>query len=180
MFKQRNSNYHTRILMNTPATFVTNNFRNLNTNLSRFLIGKQNTTGIPIYDINDELICEFIVNEHPGVLKRISLEAAVYIYKYLLESNCSVNRTSSDIIHSYPYLTRIRIRKGITISIDNEQKIKKYKTINTEDATCVICLDSIGHCESVYKLKCGHVFHDHVEDWFANHNKCPLCRTSIF
>jgi hypothetical protein len=169
-----------RILISIPETFIHTKFRYLNTNLSRFIVNKWNNTGIPIYEITDELICDFIITIHPSVMQRISLESAIYIYRYLLNLDWSTNKTNSDIIYAYPYLSRKRIRNGIKISIESEQKIKKYKTINNQDTTCAICLDDIEHSDVVYKLKCSHVFHTHVEDWFANNNTCPLCRASVF
>ena len=49
------------------------------------------------------------------------------------------------------------------------------------DTHCTICLDDLDSDESIYKLKCSHVFHRScLKEWAAKKNECPVCRTKLY
>ena len=54
------------------------------------------------------------------------------------------------------------------------------KTDKKNDDMCLICLNEFKTGEKVYKLRCGHIFHENcLVPWRENHNSCPECRQKI-
>lgn len=45
---------------------------------------------------------------------------------------------------------------------------------------CSICLDEYDALDRLYRLPCGHVFHQPcIDTWVANHTQCPLCNQDL-
>jgi hypothetical protein len=63
-------------------------------------------------------------------------------------------------------------------NVDNEEQ---QETENDIDTKCSICHDEMVNGQRLKRiLSCNHSFHQQcIEPWFANHNTCPLCRTSV-
>ena len=60
--------------------------------------------------------------------------------------------------------------------------IKKFSDISRNDEIkCFICLDQFVKTDTIYELKCGHVFHSDclTEAARFQHCNCPLCRTAL-
>eukprot|EP00939_MAST-03C_sp_MAST-3C-sp1_P000050 g50.t1 len=52
--------------------------------------------------------------------------------------------------------------------------------VDTDDASCTICLDEVAGGERIYKLSCGHVFHRKcLMGWIAHKDECPVCRKVV-
>tara|TARA_B110001469_G_C9643017_1_gene323921 strand:- start:3075 stop:3683 length:609 start_codon:yes stop_codon:yes gene_type:complete len=67
--------------------------------------------------------------------------------------------------------------------IENMNKINITRELENEDHTCCICFDKFKLNENVYKLECGHYFHDGsnvdcggIIKWLETNNTCPTCR----
>jgi len=57
-----------------------------------------------------------------------------------------------------------------------------HASANTENAqpTCLICMAEFEEEDTLKILPCNHEFHkDCIDQWFNNHNKCPLCKQEV-
>jgi hypothetical protein len=70
--------------------------------------------------------------------------------------------------------------------IDNNNKIKhelKYEnyTGNKEyNDSCTICLEQFIPSDSIYEIKCKHIFHSKCLNlWYKRNKCCPVCRDRI-
>lgn len=59
--------------------------------------------------------------------------------------------------------------------------LEKVNGAETNQESCVICMDTITQDTNRMVLQCGHVFHSSCfcENIIQSNNKCPLCRTTI-
>lgn len=66
----------------------------------------------------------------------------------------------------------------VALSDDEIQNLPR-RTVgeNENPVVCAVCLDNIGHNQTVIDLSCNHTFHEQcLVNWFLRHNTCPLCR----
>ena len=65
----------------------------------------------------------------------------------------------------------------------NKLQVDNFKVANladTEDCTCLVCLQQYEENDLVKKLPCGHAFHNSCADqWLIRANACPCCRKPI-
>lgn len=101
------------------------------------------------------------------------------------------NRQSDDVL-SYEECLRISEIIG-DVKRDQwalcaESEINKLQVDNfmfanladTEDCTCLVCLQQYEENDLVKKLPCGHAFHNCCADqWLMRANACPCCRKPI-
>eukprot|EP00188_Purpureofilum_apyrenoidigerum_P005173 Plantae.Rhodophyta-Purpureofilum_apyrenoidigerum.ctg64703.p1 GENE.Plantae.Rhodophyta-Purpureofilum_apyrenoidigerum.ctg64703~~Plantae.Rhodophyta-Purpureofilum_apyrenoidigerum.ctg64703.p1 ORF type:complete len:295 (-),score=32.57 Plantae.Rhodophyta-Purpureofilum_apyrenoidigerum.ctg64703:335-1219(-) len=51
------------------------------------------------------------------------------------------------------------------------------KPLDSEAATCVICVESYDQGDELFELPCKHQYHQAcVTQWLLKHNTCPICR----
>ena len=61
-------------------------------------------------------------------------------------------------------------------------EVNKYAWVATQTISdpCYICLEDIVKGDNVCTLICMHMYHGAcIDDWFAQHNLCPLCDVKV-
>lgn len=69
------------------------------------------------------------------------------------------------------------MRFGIS-GLSPEQIIKlPIETVNENDGTCSICLDTFKDQEKARVMPCSHKYHLLcIDKWLMQHSSCPLCK----
>jgi hypothetical protein len=83
----------------------------------------------------------------------------------------------------------LNLLENNTLGIVNESNIISITDLNKNttleisegsDDKCTICLEKFKNKEIKRVLGCNHEFHQCcIDKWLENHQKCPVCRTSI-
>ncbi|PON94770.1 43kDa postsynaptic protein [Trema orientale] len=61
-----------------------------------------------------------------------------------------------------------------------ERLIYEYDTVESNEVTCVICLENILTGSRLIRIPCSHLFHeDCVHKWLETSHNCPLCRFEL-
>ncbi|KAI3983779.1 hypothetical protein MKX01_001183 [Papaver californicum] len=51
---------------------------------------------------------------------------------------------------------------------------------NSNDRSCMVCMDRLWVGTRAKSLPCNHIFHAHcILAWLGQHDSCPLCRSEI-
>ena len=91
-----------------------------------------------------------------------------------------INSELINIINEVVELINSEDEKTKNNHIKLEELKEEYKNISTEETTCSICLEEYKEEDSVYKLKCNHVYHKKCFDtWLKHKDECCLCRKMI-
>ncbi len=93
-------------------------------------------------------------------------------------TNISSDILQMDIANPYIYNQRTSVStlfRGTTLSVISNENV------NNPDNTCAICHNTYQANDIIRKINtCEHYFHAScVEQWFQNHESCPICRGSL-
>jgi hypothetical protein len=91
---------------------------------------------------------------------------------------------SETILNLLSEITDIINTEELDLQISNTINLKpsEFKEVDKKytSETCSICLENFKEDDSVYKLKCDHVYHKTCLDtWFKIKNNCPMCKKNI-
>jgi hypothetical protein len=66
---------------------------------------------------------------------------------------------------------------GNFVELDNNELV----STESDDMSCVICMEEFINNENVFISKCNHIYHKKcIIKWFLNNNSCPICREILF
>ena len=66
-------------------------------------------------------------------------------------------------------------------------RVKKLKVVEADpencslEETCTICCSEMTEGDKIYKLHCGHTFHQAcIDPWLKKSSECPNCRGDVY